>query len=62
MDHALEVLGAVESLLLLEQVDVADERDATNVLAVRTVCEISTVSEVGALTLLTSPAEGCLRY
>jgi hypothetical protein len=32
--HALEVLGAVESLLLLEQEDIAGYRDTANSLAV----------------------------
>jgi hypothetical protein len=37
MNHTLEVLGAVEGLLLLEQPNIAGDWDATNVLAVRTV-------------------------
>jgi len=39
VDHALEVLGAVEVLLLLEEVDVADERDPADVLAVGAVAD-----------------------
>jgi hypothetical protein len=45
MDHALEVLGTVEGLLLLEQPDIAGNWDAANVLAVRTTsCQTSFIA------------------
>lgn len=53
MDHSLQVLRAVESLLLLHEVDIRHERNTANVLAVRWVWHrvALVVGEVGRVVL-----------